>query len=196
MQIRNEIKKIEEYICENFEEWDLDDPVKEEYLDDYQEISGASEEEIAAFEEKFGITLPDDVKELYSYKNGSNYLSILPCLIDERDMAFCLLSLQAIESTKHYFQNRDTLLTEFPEYFTGEDIEKMKDSRIKPYLFNKRWIPFAEYCDSCFLMLDFDPDKEGKEGQILCYIHDPDEVVYVAESLKDLIFSIIREIKA
>ena len=196
MQIRNEIKKIEEYICENFEEWDLDDPVKEEYLDDYQEISGASEEEIAAFEEKFGITLPDDVKELYSYKNGSNYLSILPCLVDERDMAFCLLSLQAIEKTKHYFQNRDTLLTEFPEYFTGEDIEKMKDSRIKPYLFNKRWIPFAEYCDSCFLMLDFDPDKEGEEGQILCYIHDPDEVVYVAESLKDLIFSIIREIKA
>lgn len=196
MQIRNEIKKIEEYICENFEEWDLDDPVKEEYLDDYQEISGASEEELVAFEEKFGITLPDEVKELYSYKNGSNYLSILPCLIDERDMAFCLLSLQAIESTKHYFQNRDTLLTEFPEYFTGEDIEKMKDSRIKPYLFNKRWIPFAEYCDSCFLMLDFDPDKEGKEGQILCYIHDPDEVVYIAESLKDLIFSIIREIKA
>ncbi|MGX7074269.1 SMI1/KNR4 family protein [Falseniella ignava] len=196
MQIRNEIKKIEEYICENFEEWDLDDPVEEEYLDDYQEISGASEEELVAFEEKFGITLPDEVKELYSYKNGSKYLSILPCLIDERDMAFCLLSLQAIEKTKHYFQNRDTLLTEFPEYFTGEDIEKMKDSRIKPYLFNKRWIPFAEYCDSCFLMLDFDPDKEGKEGQILCYIHDPDEVVYVAESLKDLIFSIIREIKA
>ena len=196
MQIRNEIKKIEEYICENFEEWELDDPVEEEYLDDYQEISGASEEEIAALEEKFEITLPDDVKELYSYKNGSKYLSILPCLIDERDMAFCLLSLQAIEKTKHYFQNRDTLLTEFPEYFTGEDIEKMKDSRIKPYLFNKRWIPFAEYCDSCFLMLDFDPDKEGKEGQILCYIHDPDEVVYVAESLKDLIFSIIREIKA
>lgn len=132
MQISDEIKKIEEYICENFEEWDLDDPVEEEYLDDYQEIPGASEEELVAFEEKFGITLPDDVKELYSYKNGSNYLSILPCLIDERDMAFCLLSLQAIESTKHYFQNRDTLLTEFPEYFTGEDIEKMKDSRIKP----------------------------------------------------------------
>ena len=53
-----------------------------------------------------------------------------------------------------------------------------------------------EYCDSYFLMLDFDPDKEGKEGQILCHIHDPDEVVYVAENLKDLIFSIIREIKA
>lgn len=194
MQTSNEIKKIEEYICENYEEWDLDDPVEEEYIDDYREIEGASEEEISAFEEKFGISLPEDVKELYRYKNGSKYLSILPCVIDEREMAFNLMSLDAIEKSKEYFQNRDALLTDFPEHFTSEDIEKMKDSRIKPYLFNKKWIPFAEYCDSCFLMLDFDPDKEGKEGQIICYIHDPDEVIYVAESLTKLIEGIMEEI--
>jgi len=195
MQISNEIKKIEEYICEKFEEWDLHDPVEEEYIDDYQEIEGASEEEISAFEKKFGITLPEGVKELYRYKNGSKYLSILPCAIDEREMAFNLMSLDAIEKAKKYFQNRDALLTEFPKHFTSEDIEKMKDSRIKPYLFNKKWIPFAEYCDSCFLMLDFDPDKEGKEGQIICYIHDPDEVIYVAESLTELIKGIMDEVE-
>ena len=195
MQISNEIKKIEEYICENFEEWDLDDPVEEEYIDDYREIEGASEEEISAFEEKFGISLPEDVKELYRYKNGSKFLSILPCIIDEREMAFNLMSLDAIEKAKNYFQNRDALLTEFPEHFTSEDIDKMKDSRIKPYLFNKKWIPFAEYCDSCFLMLDFDPNTEGKEGQIICYIHDPDEVIYAAESLTKLIEGIIEEIE-
>ena len=195
MQISNEIKKIEDYICENFEEWDLDDPVEEEYIDDYQEIEGASEEEISAFEEKFDITLPEDVKELYRYKNGSKYFSILPCVIDEREMAFNLMSLDAIEKAKKYFQNRDALLTEFSEHFTSEDIEKMKDSRIKPYLFNKKWIPFAEYCDSCFLMLDFDPDTEGKEGQIICYIHDPDEVIYAAESLMELIEGIMDEVE-
>ena len=195
MQISNEIKKIEEYICENFEEWDLDDPVEEEYIDDYREIEGASEEEISAFEEKFDITLPEDVKELYRYKNGSKYFSILPCVIDERDMVFCLMSLQDIEHTKKYFQNRDAFLTEFPKHFTSEDIEKMKDSRIKPYLFNKKWIPFAEYCDSCFLMLDFDPNTEGKEGQIICYIHDPDEVIYAAESFTELIEGIMEEIE-
>ena len=195
MQISNEIKKIEEYICKNFEEWDLDDPVEEEYIDDYQEIEGASEEEISAFEEKFGITLPEDIKELYRYKNGSKYLRILPCVIDEKEMAFNLMSLDAIEKAKNYFQNRDALLTEFPKHFTSEDIEKMKDSRIKPYLFNKKWIPFAEYCDSCFLMLDFDPDKEGKVGQIICYIHDPDEVIYAAESLTELIKGIMDEVE-
>ena len=194
MKICNELKKIEKYICENFEDWDLDDPVEEEYLDDYQEIAGASEEDMVSFEEKFGIILPDEVKELYRYKNGSKYLSILPCVIDEREMAFCLMSLTEMENKKNYFQNRDALLTEFNEYFTSEDLDKMRNSKIKPYLFNKKWIPFAEYCDSCFLMLDFDPDTEGKEGQIICYIHDPDEVIYVAEGITELISKIMKEI--
>lgn len=194
MKISNELKKIEKYICENFEDWDLDDPVEEEYLDDYQEIAGASEEDMVSFEEKFGIILPDEVKELYRYKNGSKYLSILPCVIDEREMAFCLMSLTEMENKKNYFQNRDALLTEFNEYFTNEDLDKMRNSKIKPYLFNKKWIPFAQYCDSCYLMLDFDPDKEGKEGQIICYIHDPDEVIYVAEGITELISKIMEEI--
>ena len=49
---------------------DLDNPVEEEYLDDYQNISGASEEELQAFEKRLGIRLPSDFKELYCYKNG------------------------------------------------------------------------------------------------------------------------------
>lgn len=43
-------------------------------------------------------------------------------------------------------------------------------------------------------MLDFDPDQEGQEGQIICYIHDPDEIIYVAESLTELIKGIVDEI--
>ena len=194
MQLIDQVKKIETYICEYFEDWDLDDPVEEEYLDDYQNISGASEEELQGFEERLGIRLPSDFKELYSYKNGSKYDSILPCVIDQRDLTFSLMSLQEIETCKEYFQNRDALLTEFPDYFSSQDLENMHDSRIKPYLFNKKWLPFAQYCDSCYLMLDFDPDREGQEGQIICYIHDPDQVIYAAESLTNLIEGIMDEI--
>ncbi len=194
MQLIDQVKKIETYICEYFEDWDLDDPAKEEYLADYQKISGASEKELQAFEERLGIRLPSDFKALYSYKNGSKYFSILPCVIDQRDLPFSLMSLQKMESCKKYFQNRDALLTDFPDYFSSQDLENMRDSRIKPYLFNKKWIPFAQYCDSCYLMLDFDPDREGQEGQIICYIHDPDEIIYVAESLTELIEGIVDEI--
>ena len=194
MQLIDQVKKIETYICEYFEDWDLDNPVEEEYLADYQNISGASEEELQAFEERLGIRLPSDFKELYSYKNGSKYFSILPCVIDQRELPFSIMSLQEMENCKKYFQNRDALLTDFPDYFSNQELENMRDSRIKPYLFNKKWLPFAQYCDSCYLMLDFDPDQEGQEGQIICYIHDPDQVIYVAESLRDLIEGIMDEI--
>ena len=195
MKIDDKLKKIADYICENFEDLDMDDPVEEGYIDDYVEICGATDEEIKNFEEKFGISMPEDVKELYRYKNGSKFFALFPCIIGERDMAFNLMSLEQVEKSKGYFQNKDALLTDFPDYFTKEDIERMKDERIKPYLFNKKWFPFAEYCDSCYLMLDFDPGKEGKEGQIICYIHDPDEVIYAAESLTELVDGIIEEIE-
>ena len=196
MKIDDKLKKIADYICENFEDLDMDDPVEEGYIDDYVEICGAIDEEIKNFEEKFGICLPEDVKELYRYKNGSKFFALFPCIIGERDMAFNLMSLEQVEKSKGYFQNKDALLTDFPDYFTKEDIERMKDERIKSYLFNKKWFPFAEYCDSCYLMLDFDPGKEGKEGQIICYIHDPDEVIYAAESLTELVDGIMEEIES
>ena len=196
MQLVDNLKQIVEYVCENFEELDMDDPVEEGYIDDYEEICGATDEDIKNFEEKFGISLPEDVKELYRYKNGSKFFALFPCIIGERDMAFNLMSLEQVEKSKGYFQNKDALLTDFPDYFTKEDIERMKDERIKPYLFNKKWFPFAEYCDSCYLMLDFDPGKEGKEGQIICYIHDPDEVIYAAESLTELVENIMEEIES
>lgn len=193
MNIVDKSKEIVKYVCENFKEWDLDDPVEEEYIDDYEDLVGAKEEEIKAFEDAFDIELPKAFKELYRFKNGSGYMCVLPCVIDERDMPFCLMSLDRITSCKGYFQNKDTLLADYPDFFSAQDIERLSDSRIKPYLFNKRWFPFAEYCDSCYLMLDMNPGDCGKAGQIICYIHDPDEVVYVAPSLEELVSEVYDE---
>ena len=43
MQMVDNLKQIVEYVCENFEDLDMDDPVEEGYLDDYEEILGATE---------------------------------------------------------------------------------------------------------------------------------------------------------
>ena len=42
MKIDDKLKKIADYICENFEDLDMDDSVEEGYLD-YEEILGATE---------------------------------------------------------------------------------------------------------------------------------------------------------
>ena len=85
----------------------------------------------------------------------------------------------------------DALLTDFPEYYSNEEIEKMRDTMIKPFLFNEKWIPFAQYCNSCYLMLDFDPGEDGDFSQVICYIHDPDEIIYVSKDITELVESIV-----
>lgn len=194
MKLIDNIKKIETYICENFEELDLDDPMEEEYFQEYETIVGASEDDLFKFETEFAIRLPEDFKTVYQYKDGSGFMCILPSIIKTSDMCFCLMSLEEIKKCKTYFQNKNALLSDFSEYFSPQDIDNMRDNRIKPYLFNKRWIPFAQYCDSCYLMLDFDPNTAGQEGQIICYIHDPDEIVYVSKNITELIEKIDKEL--
>lgn len=99
-----------------------------------------------------------------------------------------------MEHEKEYFQNRDALLTEFYSYDDDDDytkklLKRMNDSKVKPYLFNKKWFPFAQTCGDVYLMMDFDPNDDGTYGQIICYIHDPDEIAYVAKTITEIIES-------
>lgn len=188
------IKRIEKLVCGNFEDLEIDDPIEEGIYDEYLLIEGASDGQIEAFEEKFDLKLPEDIKELYRYKNGSKWFCLLfPNDKCGREFKFSLLSLEEIEHQKEYFQNRDALLTEFyspdenADDYTRKLIKRMEDSRVKPYLFHKRWFPFAETFGDVSLMMDFDPNDDGTYGQILCYIHDPDEITYVARTITDII---------
>lgn len=188
--IVDKIKEVEKLVCENFEYLELDDPEEEGEYDDYLQISGATNEQIALFEKKFGVKMPEDMKELYRYKNGSKWFCLFfPNDKLDREFQYRLLSLAEIEEKKKYFQNEDALLTEFysDDDSADELLKRMEDSRVKPYLFNRKWIPFAETFGDVCLMMDFDPASEGTYGQIICYIHDPDEIAYVAETVTEII---------
>lgn len=43
--------------------------------------------------------------------------------------------------------------------------------------------------------MDFDPNDDGDYGQIMCYIHDSDEIVYVAKTITEIINDTILNIK-
>lgn len=73
MDLIEKIKSIEKYVCEYFEDLDLDDPVEEGCFAEYEEVRGATDKEIHDFENHFNIVLPKDLKEIYTYKNGSRF---------------------------------------------------------------------------------------------------------------------------
>ena len=94
------------------------------------------------------------------------------------------MSLDDIKNTKKYFCERDDLLE---NYYDKNEIEKL-DKRIKPYLYNKKWFPFAQLVGGdLYLMLDFDPAEEGQIGQIIFYVHDPDFIYYIKETFTELL---------
>ena len=43
-------------------------------------------------------------------------------------------------------------------------------------------------------MVSIESLQEGQEGQIICHIHDPDEIIYVSKSFAELIEGIMEVI--
>lgn len=182
--IITKIKEIEHFLLENIEDFD-DEEIEPEDIEEYLAIPGATEEELQAFERQFQIKLPEDFRTLYKYKNGSGYISLL---FPENDYetGYRLLSLQEMSKIKSYFQNNTCEMTEFPEIIDEKQLEQL-DRRIKPYLFCERWFPFAEYAGSLYLMLDYAPNDDGKVGQVINYVHDPDFIYYIAPNITEIL---------
>ena len=182
---------IEEMVAgiENLIAESITDDSEKASFEDYKKVSGATEEELQAFEREFNVLLPDDFKTLYRCKNGSAYPFCLLYTTYAKDCVspFCLLSLDEIRREKTCFCNKNKLMTECDGFFSDEDIAKL-DKRIKPFLFNERWLPFARLAfGSLYLMLDFDPTGEGELGQVIIYVHDPDFIYYVSKGIKELL---------
>lgn len=176
------IKRNEQLFFENAEQLN-DEEVEQEDIDEYYAIQGATEEQLSAFEQQFQIKLPEDFKCAYKYKNGSGYIGLL---WPQKDFyrGYRLLSLQEMSKIKSYFQNENRKMAEFPDEIDEGQIRQL-DERIKPYLFCERWFPFAEYAGSLYLMLDYNPSPKGTVGQIICYVHDPDFVYYIASDITE-----------
>ena len=176
------IKRNEKLFLENAGKLS-DEEVEQEDIDEYFAIQGAAEEQLNAFERQFQIKLPEDFKCVYRYKNGSGYISLL--WPQEGFYAgYRLLSLQEMREIKSYFQNENRKMIEFPDVIDESQIQQL-DERIKPYLFCERWFPFAEYADSLYLMLDYNPSPKGTVAQIICYVHDPDFIYYIASNITE-----------
>lgn len=176
------IRRNEELFFENAEELN-DEEVEQEDIDEYFAIQGATDEQLHAFEQQFRIKLPEDFKSVYRYKNGSGYISLV-WPQEGFYRGYRLLSLQEMSKIKSYFQNENRKMIEFPDEIDEKQAQQL-DERIKPYLFCERWFPFAEYAGSLYLMLDYNPSPKGTVAQIICYVHDPDFIYYIASNITE-----------
>ena len=188
MSINDLLKEIEVFLAET-----ITDDEKKKYFGEYKKLKGANNDEINSFEINFNLKLPEDFTDYYKIKNGSEYpFNLLYTTFKNSCIPFTIMSIDDIKNTKKYFCERDELLE---NHYDKDEIEKL-DNRIKPYLFNKKWFPFAQVVGgSLYLMLDFDPTEKGKIGQIIFNMHDPDFIYYITESFTELLKDTINNLK-
>ena len=192
MNINDVLDEIEA----SFEDILIDDEEKE-YFNGYKALKGATDDEITAFENDFNIKLPEDFKKYYTIKNGSAYpfrLLYITYTYNNKNtcIPFTVMSLDAMKNIKQYFCERDDLME---NYYDKNEIEKL-DERIKPYIYHKKWFPFAQLVGGdVYLMLDFDPREKGNRGQIIQYVHDPDFIYYVTETFTELLQDTVHNLR-
>ncbi len=91
-------------------------------------------------------------------------------------------------------QRRASLENRAPQY-AGYEEPRKRDPRIGPGWFQEGWVPFGEL-GSLLLISDLSPSAKGKQGQIISFIHDPDQMRYVATSFEAFLNDSLKAFKA
>ncbi len=159
-----------------------DDFLLEDY-DAYKKIVGASDSEINNMEKIFEVTVEEEFKNFYRYKNGSEYFPVFFVNNEgygRRELFYSIDVEKIIDLKRKKNCPMDSV-------YVKEEIDKL-DKRIKPFLENSKWLPFAiSRTSSSTLFIDYDPTPEGEPGQIICFVHDPDFYYYVSNNFKEML---------
>jgi cell wall assembly regulator SMI1 len=127
----------------------------------------AQMESILLLEEKLGVPLPEDFKSYLLTFNGQN----------EDGENFPLVGYNYFLSVEQIMKTMDTQMDNFGN---NETVDFVNENKIKAVLWNRLWIPFSEL-NSQMLILDLDPAKNGKTGQVFqCwpgFDHERDDIV-------------------
>ena len=157
----------------------------EKQWDDFEKVMhGASKEDM----EKLRILYPDIPNRLlqlleivdgtYWRKYADDKVALFFLGSDMEEYPYFLLSAQQMMDTKDDFHEwGDYLITrEFDDILVDEGICDDFDKLC--------WLHFSDCMNNggtSQLFIDFSPSEKGKKGQVLRYLHDPDELVILAD---------------
>lgn len=146
--------------------------------------NGATEAQLIELEKMIGQTLPEDFKDYLRLFNGQNNQDILFVGYN---------SLLSIEKIITFYQMKMDLFADEPP------IDWITVNKIQPMIWDKGWLPFADFEASNQLVLDLNPAQSGTFGQIISMSsgidYQSDEIV-VATDFREFSEKILALLKA
>ena len=133
--------------------------------------------------------IPESLIELLKLVDGTYYREYPADKVvfyflgsDYEGYPYYLLSARQMVETRHKAK-------EFYDYFaTREDDDIPVDEGVCDDLDKLDWLHFSNCCNNggtSQLFIDFSPSAKGKKGQVLRFLHDPDEMVVAADSFDE-----------
>ena len=160
-----------------------------EYWDKFEKIkAGATEENIKKIKEEFPET-PDSLIELLKIVDGTYHREY-----QGEKITFYFLGSDVMGypyyllSSNQILENKKDGYYLFGGYIDGgyEDVEV--DEKITDDSEKIKWLNFSDCMNNggtSKLFIDFSPSEKGKKGQIVRYLHDPDEIEVIADSFDE-----------
>lgn len=138
------------------------------------------------------VELLMQIDGIYSLKFGDNQIPVylLGSDVDNGEYPYYLLS------AKQMVENKDQVIEWYGDFVNREyDVEEIKvDERIISDARQMNWLHFSDCMNNggtSQLFIDFAPSEKGQKGQIVRFLHDPDELMVIADSFDDYLKNII-----
>lgn len=141
--------------------------------------------------------IPESLIELLKLVDGTYYREypadkVVFCFLgsDYEGYPYYLLSARQMVETRREAK-------EFFDYFVTREYDDIPvDEGVCDDLDKLDWLHFSDCCNNggtSQLFIDFSPSAKGKKGQVLRFLHDPDEMVVVADSFDEYLQMLIDQ---
>lgn len=158
-------------------------------------MHGASNEDINKLKEEYP-SVPDSLVKLLEYVDGTYWreyegekITFYILGSDVYEYPYYLLSVNQILESKNEAVN---FYADYVNREYGDDVEV--DERITDCSNEMKWLHFSDCMNNggtSQLFIDFSPSVKGIKGQVVRFLHDPDEIQVIADSFDEYLQKII-----
>ncbi len=190
-------KNIAQKYINGLKEAYLKNGAEDDWADFEVTIHGVSEDDIKALKELYPNT-PDTLIELLKIVDGTYWREY-----SGKKISFYLLGSDVegypyyLLSAKQIVETQNEAFDFYEDYvnreFDPEDIpisERITDDANK-----MNWLHFSDCMNNggtSQLFIDFSPSEKGISGQIVRFLHDPDEIEVIADSFEEYLEKLIE----
>lgn len=171
----------------------------QEYWQDFDKlVHGVSVEDTENLKKRFP-KIAESLIELLQFVDGTDWRTY-----KDKELAFIFLG-STLGDYPYYIHSAQQMLDgdrdiEFLRDYINRDLDPewgiTIDEKIIDDFTQVNWLHFSNCINnggSSQLFIDFSPSDKGKIGQVVMYVHDPDELVVIADSFDDYLQNLIND---